>query len=105
MSRVVHFEISADQPERAVQFYSSVFGWKINKWSNENYWLATTGDESEPGIDGAIQTRSDPNATTVNTIDVESVEDSVARIQDCGGTILQPKTVIPGIGYWALCKD
>ncbi|MGZ7136310.1 MAG: VOC family protein, partial [Methanobacterium sp.] len=32
MPRVVHFEIPADDPERAIEFYKNVFGWKIDKW-------------------------------------------------------------------------
>ena len=31
MSRVVHFEMGVDDPERAVAFYETVFGWKTNK--------------------------------------------------------------------------
>ena len=29
MARVVHFEITADKPERAVRFYEQALGWKI----------------------------------------------------------------------------
>ena len=32
MSRIVHFEINADDPQRAVAFYQNVFGWEIKKW-------------------------------------------------------------------------
>jgi len=52
---VIHFEISANQPEWVVKFYTTAFGWKIEKWGTEDYWLATTGESPEPGIDGAIQ--------------------------------------------------
>lgn len=42
--RVVHFEISADEPERTVKFYTSVFEWTVNKWEGPmDYWLLTTG--------------------------------------------------------------
>jgi len=57
MSRVVHFEINADQPQRAVQFCQQVFDWKIEKWAGPaDYWLVVTGTEA-PGIDKAIQKR------------------------------------------------
>ncbi|MGZ7109599.1 MAG: VOC family protein, partial [Methanobacterium sp.] len=29
MSKVIHFEIPAEDPERAIKFYEDVFGWKI----------------------------------------------------------------------------
>ena len=54
MPRVVHFEIHADDPQRAANFYQNVFGWQINKWEGpEDYWLVTTGADNEPGINGA----------------------------------------------------
>jgi predicted enzyme related to lactoylglutathione lyase len=29
MHRVVHFELGAQEPERAAKFYQQVFGWQI----------------------------------------------------------------------------
>ena len=54
MSRVIHFEISADDPDRAVIFYGNVFSWKIEKWDPFEYWTVTTGKDDEPGINGAV---------------------------------------------------
>lgn len=104
MPRVVHFEISADQPERASRFYATVFGWDIQKWEGPvDYWLASTGEG--PGIDGAIKRRPSPDVSTVNTIEVPSLDESLAIVEKSGGTVLMPKTVIPGIGYHAYCRD
>ena len=106
MSRVIHFELSADNPERAARFYTKVFGWKIEKWAGPtDYWLVTTGPDSEPGINGAIMQRADPKATTVNTIGVASVDEFCAKIVKSGGKVLQPKMPIPGVGYYAYCQD
>ena len=64
MSRVNHFEINADDPERAAKFYANVCGWKIDKWKGPiEYWLVTTGESDEPGIDGAIMRREKPLRT------------------------------------------
>lgn len=53
MPRVVHFEVHADDPERAANFYSGVFGWELAKWEGpQDYWLITTGPDDEPGING-----------------------------------------------------
>jgi predicted enzyme related to lactoylglutathione lyase len=105
MPRVVHFELPADDPERAVAFYTGVFGWKIDKYEGPvDYWLITTGEGEEPGIDGAIARRKDlPNVT--NTVSVPSVDEFSQKIQDAGGQIVLPKMPIPGIGYMAYCKD
>ena len=105
MPRVVHFEINADDLERAVQFYADVFGWNAVKWEGPTeYWLVSTG-EGEPGIDGAIGERQDPPEATVNTIDVDSVDDYMARVVAHGGTVAVPKMAIPGVGWLAYCKD
>ena len=32
MPRIVHFEISVKEPEKVVDFYKKVFGWKATKW-------------------------------------------------------------------------
>jgi len=105
MSKVIHFEINVDNPERAIKFYSSAFGWKIDKWGGSmDYWLVTAGAEGEPGINGAIMPRQGKLAT-VNTISVGSVEDAIKAIEKAGGKITQPKMPIPGIGYFAYCLD
>ena len=60
MSKVIHFEIPADDPERAVTFYKNVFDWEIQKWEGPmDYWLATAGPDDELGINGAIMPRGE----------------------------------------------
>ena len=53
--RVIHFEISADNPERAVKFYRKVFDWKIKKWEGPaGYWLVTTGEDNNQALTGPL---------------------------------------------------
>lgn len=69
MARVVHFEITADDPKRAVRFYEQALGWKIEPYGGEmSYWLAATGPDDAPGIHGAIMPRSKPGENTVVTV-------------------------------------
>ncbi|TME00945.1 MAG: VOC family protein [Chloroflexi bacterium] len=111
MPRVVHFEIHADDPQRAANFYQGVFGWDIKKWEGpEDYWLVTTGKAPEPGIDGAILKRMGPiNGDAVIayvcTVDVPSVDDAIAKITSHGGTIVLPKMPVPGVGWLVYAKD
>ncbi|OPX89680.1 MAG: Glyoxalase-like domain protein [Pelotomaculum sp. PtaB.Bin104] len=105
MPRVIHFELNADQPERAVQFYRDVFNWQITKTDGpEDYWLIDTGEEQQ-GINGAITKRMNPEATTVNTINVADLEASMGKIRQAGGKVLTEKMVIPGVGSFAYCQD
>ena len=106
MPRVVHFEIPADNPERAVKFYSDVFGWQINKWEGpQDYWLVATGASDQPGIDGAITRRQSPVTVPDFTVDVESVDDAVGKVTASGGTVVAPRMPVPGVGYLAYCQD
>ena len=105
MPRVVHFEIPADDPGRAAAFYKEAFGWKVEKWEGPmDYWLASTGQEGEPGIDGAITRRENLQATT-NTVGVPSVDEYVAKVEKAGGKVVMPKQAVPGIGYLAYVAD
>ncbi len=105
MPRVIHFEIPADEPKRAVKFYAEVFGWKIDKWEGPvDYWLAHTGEEGETGIDGAITPRENLKVT-VNTIDVPSLDDFVQKVVEAGGKVVVPKQAVPGVGYMSYCAD
>lgn len=109
MSRVIHFEISVDDPERAKKFYEDVFGWKIEKWGPIDYWLIMTGEKTEPGIDGAIRIRGDlkkiKNENTINTINVPSIDEFIKKVEKNGGKVLMPKMAIPGVGYHTYCQD
>jgi|SRR5215469_8913984 len=106
MSRVIHFEIPADDPERAANFYRKAFGWKIEKWPGPmEYWLVTTGADGTPGINGGLTRKQGPITATTNTVDVASVDAAVNAVQSAGGKVLVPKMPIPTIGYLAYCQD
>lgn len=106
MAKVVHFEINSENPEKAVKFYEDVFGWKVQRFGEVgDYWMAVTGDEKEPGIDGGIQRKKDPKATTYIVINVPSVDDFSKRIEEHGGKVVNPKMPIPGVGYAAYFTD
>jgi uncharacterized protein len=111
MNRVIHFEIHAEKPERAVAFYTSLFHWEFHKWDGPaEYWLVKTGPDSQPGINGGLVCRRGPNTgeaviAYVCTVDTASVDDAVASITQLGGTIALPKMPIPGVGWLAYAKD
>ena len=111
MNRVVHFEVHAEDPERAIRFYSAVLGWSFTHWGGPmDYWLITTGPDDQPGINGGMVRRMgaiDGQAVIafVCTVDVASVDDSVAKALENGGTAALPKVAIPGVGWLAYVKD
>ena len=106
MPKIVHFEINSDNPLRAKSFYENVFNWKIEKSEMPmDYWMITAGSEDEPGIDGGLQKREETADIVTNYIGVPSIDEFSKKIETNGGTIITPKSPIPGIGYSALFKD
>lgn len=119
-SRVVHFEIQAEIPERAARFYQTVFGWEVKEWTvpdvkidNENrYWLVTTGPDTEPGINGGILFRKgsapmmdQPINAYVCTIGVEDLDTAMMMVTQNGGKEAMPKMPVMGQGWLAYCLD
>ncbi len=106
MPRVVHFEISANEPEKVVTFYENVFGWKVTKWEGpQDYWLVETGEDEEPGINGGISRPNEVLSGTVNTIGVTDIDAYIEKVKQNGGVVVVEKHAIPGVGYNAYCKD
>ncbi len=108
MPRVNHFEIYTDDPQAVQPFYHDVFGWKFEKFEGGplEYWLITTGPDSEPGINGGLtRPREGQSAGTVNTIAVASLDQTVKKNEQCGGKICVPKMAIPKVGWLAYAKD
>jgi predicted enzyme related to lactoylglutathione lyase len=104
MARVIHFEIPVDDPGRAQKFYANVFGWEISSLGGPaEYWLASTGPEEAPGINGAL-TRRTGNWASVH-VGVDSVDEALEKVEQAGGEVVTRKMPIPGIGYMAYCRD
>jgi uncharacterized protein len=109
MNRVIHFEIQADNIERAKGFYEKAFDWKIEKWKGENpgmdYWMIMTGEGR--GIDGGMYQRpkDDQIFTYDCTIEVEDIDKAVAAVKKNGGTITREKSELPGVGWFVGAKD
>ena len=106
MARVTHFEISAENIQSAVEFYSNVFDWQIEKWDGPvDYWLIKTGEDSEPGIDGALMEKSEGFPPVVNTIEVDDLNHSIQKVLLNGGKQNGEINSIPNVGLFVYCSD
>lgn len=80
---VVHFEIPADDPDRAAKFYRELFGWEISRWDSAaggiEYWMVRTvptdakGQPTRPGVNGGLMRRMAPGQTPVNDVSVANI--------------------------------
>jgi len=106
MASIVWFEIPADDVERAKSFYSTLFGWKIDRLPGPmEYWHIDTGG-SEDSPDGGLLKRQNPQPPGIsNYISVASADESAAKVEKLGGKICMPKTAVPEMGYFVICQD
>ncbi len=107
MPTIVHFDIPADDPERAKSFYARLFGWTFEKpVETMEYYLVETEDlEGKSGAGGGLGKRGTADQRMVNYIGVSSVDEYLLKVEEFGGKVLMPKTAVPGWGYLALCMD
>lgn len=115
MSRVVHFEIQADDPERAMSFYAAVFGWRFEdygQFTGSPYWGVITGEDETPGINGGLLGR--PAATPgpgqgtnafVCTVGVDDYDECEQRILAAGGIVALPKMALTGMAWQGYYLD
>jgi predicted enzyme related to lactoylglutathione lyase len=116
MQKVVHFEIPADNVDRAKKFYGEIFGWQLQDWPLQDGSVYTGArtvevDEStfipkEPGaINGGIVKRDNYVKTPQVTINVPSIDQYIEKVKKAGGNLIKPKQEIEGAGYYAYVSD
>ncbi|HLC96853.1 MAG TPA: VOC family protein [Candidatus Nanoarchaeia archaeon] len=114
MNPIVHFEIPAENVERAKKFYEKVFGWEIQKYQlpEGEYFIVRTTEvdknmkPTSPGINGGLMQRKNPGQPFMNYISVDSIDAMCKKIKADGGTIILPKLEIgKGMGWLAAFKD
>ena len=110
--KVVHFELPADNLERAQNFYRSAFDWSINTVPGMGYTIVQTtssgkdGSPTEPGaINGGMLTRQAPIKSPVITIQVASIDDSLKQIEKLGGRVVRSKQPVGDMGFSAYFSD
>ncbi len=105
MNRPIHFEILSEDPEETSKFYSSVMGWDVKVWDGpQGYWMLTTGSGDTPGIDGAVMGKHF-NQPVINTIDVESLDAMIEKVEANGGKTVYGPHDIPGVGRHVYVAD
>lgn len=107
MAKVVHFEIPIADPKKAIPFYEKVLGWQFQAYQGGgDYWLATTGPESEQwGIGGALMLGEPRSGGTVITIAVPSLAEARSKVTANGGKVTTDVQTIPGVGEFCYVED
>lgn len=110
--RVVHFEVPTDDQDRAKNFYSSAFGWKLTPMPEMDYTTVVTtatgeqGMPSEPGaINGGMFHREGELSSPIVTVEVDDIDATLEKIDGLGGTTVTDKQEIPDMGFYAYFRD
>ncbi len=108
---VIHFEIPADDLERAHTFYRDTFGWEINHMPEMQYTMVTTTESGERGplhpgaINGGMFERSEDMTSPVVTIGVDDIDKALEKITAAGGAGVRDKMQVGDMGWAAYFKD
>ncbi|HEX6447515.1 MAG TPA: VOC family protein [Streptosporangiales bacterium] len=109
---VVHFELPADDLERAQAFYRDAFGWSMNPMPEMQYTMVSTGPvgedmmPSERGmINGGMAERGGPITAPVVTISVDDIEAALRKVEELGGKAVQGKMPVGDMGFAAYFAD
>ena len=113
MDKVVHFEIPVDDADRAPAFYGSAFDWGIQPMEGYDYTLTLTTpvDEktqipTEPGaINGGLRPRTAETPTPMIVVQVDSIDESLKKVEAEGGSTVSPRAEMPGMGAYAYFRD
>lgn len=115
MDGVVHFEIPAQDLDRARNFYASIFGWKLTEMpmgDGESYVILHTTEVDEknmpknPGaINGGMMKISSAAKNPVVVINVPSIDERIGQIEAAGGKLVAPKMTVMDMGYYAYVED
>jgi predicted enzyme related to lactoylglutathione lyase len=112
MNSVVHFELPADDVERAQAFYREAFDWKMNSMPGMGYTMVSTTDTDESGrpatpgaINGGMLARQTPITAPVVTISVDDIDDALNRIEKLGGRTALGRQAVGDMGFSAYFTD
>jgi len=101
-----HVEIPADDTQRAMAFYAGLLGWEFQEVPGfEGYHLFTTPAGAD-ATGGAIGKRGEMAPERLRTyVWVDSIDESLPRVTELGGTVVEGKREVPGMGWYAVLND
>ena len=102
--RIVHWEIMGPDGDAVRDFYEGLFGWKTEPVEGfDSYHLVGDDDTT---IGGALGKGPEEMSNYVMLyIEVDDVDEHLAKAESAGGSTIMPKTVIPDIVTFGMFSD
>jgi predicted enzyme related to lactoylglutathione lyase len=105
-SRLTHFEIYGDDPERLAAFYRELLGWRIERAEGVDYWRIHLDPAEGSGAGGGLTYRPAlASPGWMHYVNVESVDECLAAAQQMGAKVLKDKTAVPRTAWYAVLAD
>jgi uncharacterized protein len=98
-------DVTSQDFEASARFYSEMFGWQIERGSEEfgGYSMAVLNGRMVAGISPAMSPDAPPVWSTY--VDVASVDSTIAKVLDAGGTVLVEPMDVGEAGRMAVFSD
>jgi predicted enzyme related to lactoylglutathione lyase len=111
--RIVHFEIPFDDGDRARSFYRDAFGWNVQHVPDVDYTMVMSGPTTEQGMPsepgyingGMLRRELASSPGPVVTVDVDSIDTALGRIEKLGGATVLAKQPVGNMGFAAYFRD
>jgi hypothetical protein len=106
-----YFDLTVRDLGQARAFFEKVLGWRFERFPMPyEYYRIQAGAEGEAGIDGGIGSVKDAPLSggkplTLITIPVADIDEVISLVQANGGSVIEPRVPIPGIGWYATCAE
>ena len=108
----MYFDLSVRDPAAARRFFEAVLGWRFERFEGMpyDYWRIAAGPAAEAGIDGGMGALADAplacgRPLTQLTVPVPDLQHALERVRAAGGSILEARMPIPGVGWYATCAE
>jgi len=101
----VWFDLMTPSLEKAVEYYTYVFGWGTQDWDGPMPYTMFTAEGT--AIGGVMTLPADAGAAPhwLGYIACDDVKRTVERVASLGGKVLQPVHEIPTVGWYAVIAD
>jgi uncharacterized protein len=100
--KLVHVEVKAKDADRAVGFWSGVFGWQFGDsvMPDMDYRMTQLSDDQG----AAVYPADDAGSGLVVYFDTDDIDATIAKVRENGGEA-DDKQPIPGVGWFSTAKD
>jgi predicted enzyme related to lactoylglutathione lyase len=101
MSKIVHFEVPAQDTARAKEFWGSLFGVQFQTYEGPvEYHMFQNDDQTG----GGIYPQQQGEKGLITYFNVDDIDAARQKVQELGGSA-EDKEPVPGMGWYARARD